>query len=127
MASRKNDYKLRKQIASSERIDLNGTLEEVNIKIQAALANFGPTATIYYDCDSDYDGCYDTYSIISYYRDETDKEYNARVAKHEKAIERAKLAKKKKEEKLKEKIAKDAEMEKALYESLKLKYEKISR
>ena len=61
---------------------------------------------------------------LSVYRDESDAEYKARMAKNKLARERAKLAREKRKEKLrKELMAKESD-ERAEYERLKIKFGK---
>ena len=75
-----------------------------------------------FEVDQSYD---DDFSLnLSVYRDESDAEYKARMAKNKLARERAKLAREKRKEKLrKELMAKESD-ERAEYERLKIKFGK---
>ena len=59
---------------------------------------------------------------IRYFREETDKEYNARQSKIKKAREKAEERRKKEQEKVLAELAKREQEERALYEELKKKY-----
>lgn len=78
---------------------------------------FGSSLVVYPgdpDCVNDY--------LISYEREETDKEYNTRQSELQKARERAEKQRKNEQEKVLAKLAKTEKEERELYEKLKKKY-----
>lgn len=104
------------------------TIEEVLMSLQALQGKYEPMILgkgydVRFEIDYyGYDGGFDV--SLHVYRDENDKEYEARMKQEEKERERKRIAKEKKQERARKILMETEAAEKAEYERLRAKYEK---
>ena len=96
--------------------DVKAELDKLESKVQ-----YGQGETVNFRIEPyGYDGGVELYFDV--YRDETDAEYNKRVAKEEAAKEKSRLARERKKEKARQVLMESEAAERAEYERLRAKF-----